>query len=371
MVRFHRISHALTLAALLLVALAPGTVFANMANPYNAGDPVGEPSGELKNIAIEHEALKIDARPLASDAPALVSAIYDVRNDGAATNLDLQFVAAALSNGAGSQRSQTSVRMDGHGVPATVGALAALPSSWKPPTTTPGLAGHGVLSYRAYSDRAINFRVQVSPGKHQIQVQYPATASSASLDSPARYWQLGYVLSPAKNWASFGKLDVEVDLPAGWSGAAEPALARQGDILRGTFGGVPADSLALTFQAPVPAASTFDWTALSFVIGLILAVVAGVVSGRWLGRHGRSAWWSLIPSAISAVGWTILVVAATASSQSTLSVPDTQTAWTYNYGRGAETLALGFVALPLGLVLTLVSTLLARRRAQGRTSRLA
>lgn len=366
--RIHRISRALTLAALLLVAAAPGAAFANMANPYNAGDPVGEPFGQLKNIAIEHEALKIDARPLANDAPALVSATYDVRNDGAATNLDLQFVATALSNETARQKAQTGVQFDGQGVPVSVGSLATLPPSWKPPTTTPGLAGHDPLSYRTHSNRAINFTVTVPPGQHHIQVQYPATASSYSLDSPVRFWQLGYVLAPAKNWASFGKLDVEVDLPSGWSGATEPALTRQGDVLRGSFNGIPADSLALTFQAPVPVTSTFNWLGIAFAAGLVLAVFLGVVAGRWLGRRGRSAWWALIPSAVGAVGWSFLLVVATALSDSPLTVPDGQAAWTYNYGLGFEMIALVFIALPLGLVVTLVSALLARRGSQRRTT---
>ena len=97
--------HALVLgflAAALLSFSLPAR--ANMANPVQAGDPIGEPGGDLRSVYIERETLTIDLRPLRTvtthgdEKPALVvEAVYRVNNRGATVTTDLVFVANALS----------------------------------------------------------------------------------------------------------------------------------------------------------------------------------------------------------------------------------------------------------------------------------
>ena len=140
------------LVVLAIVVGSPGLAAANMANPVMAGDPVGEPSGELKQVAIERETLDLDLRPLSDDQPTRISATYAVRNDGPAASLDLLFIAPGL---AARSPSDFGVWLDDASVPATIAPNLTLPSSWRPPATTPGLDGKGSLSYLTRSDRGL------------------------------------------------------------------------------------------------------------------------------------------------------------------------------------------------------------------------
>src|SRR4051812_10128664 len=93
--------HLVWLPSLALVAAllcVPPPVSANMASPQQAGQSVGETPG-TKAIAIEHELLDIDLRPLSESKPVVVEATYRLRNDAAEQALDLIFVAAALTEG--------------------------------------------------------------------------------------------------------------------------------------------------------------------------------------------------------------------------------------------------------------------------------
>ncbi|MGH7862943.1 MAG: hypothetical protein ACREOS_11980, partial [Candidatus Dormibacteraceae bacterium] len=111
------------------------------------------------------------------------------------------------------------------------------------------------------------------------------------------------------------------------------------------------DALALTVQAPfspVPYAGAIPLIAL--LICLIVVSILGIALGRWLRGHGRSLVWA-IPLAIGlAVVSAIVVATASAWNPSTSPVPDSQLAWTYDYGRGSLGLflaALAFLATPV------------------------
>jgi hypothetical protein len=64
------------------------------------------------------------------------------------------------------------------------------------------------------------------------------------------FWQFIYLLAPARDWGGFDRLDVTCFLPAGWKAASNIDLQRDGDVLRGTFAGIPHDALELTIQMP-------------------------------------------------------------------------------------------------------------------------
>lgn len=317
------------LALLGSLLLSASGAQANMGNPVEPGQVVGEPSPELQSVAISAETLDLDLRPLAADQPARVAATYHVNNAGPATTLPLLFVAASLAAGA------NAVRLDGVPVAAQVVPKPSLPDAWRPPATTPGLAGGSPLVYHTSGAGALAFRLTLASGRHTIAVQYAAKASAYSDDSPARYWQLGYVLAPARQWASFGRLDVTVETPFGWSAASAPALARAPTGLRGTFTGVPADALAITTQAPIPATPTrWPWAVLAGAAALALAATIGAL----LGRFGRSAWWGLPIAAMAAVAFTSALAWSAAAQPA---VPPEQAAWTYRYGATRGLAALG------------------------------
>jgi hypothetical protein len=225
-------SRLLGFLTLLIVALGlPDQAAANMANPVQPGDLVGEPSAALQSIAIVQERLNLDLRPLLTDQPVHIAATYQVQNGGTATTLPLEFVATGLTTGA------TTVQLDGQPITALALAAPPLPASWQAPATTPAIGAGPPLHYQARRDGVLTFQLRLLPGPHTITVGYPARASAYSDDRPTRYWQLGYVLAPARQWASFGQLDVTVELPSGWSSASQPPLRACHGITVSRLGG--------------------------------------------------------------------------------------------------------------------------------------
>jgi hypothetical protein len=105
---------------------------------------------------------------------------------------------------------------------------------------------------------------------------------------PTVTWKFPYILAPAKEWRSFGRLEAQVLLPEGWEAASEPSMGRKGDALLGSFEGVPADVLRLATRAPVPAeyhrAVNLAWPlfALAFVAGVAVCWLLALWAGRSL-----------------------------------------------------------------------------------------
>lgn len=354
--------HTLTTALLLLtIALStPGTALANMANPVKEGSAIGEPSGDLKSIRIEREQLTLDLRPLAQGSPAVIEAIYKVRNEGEGRTIELIFVANAMTADGGG------VWLDEQAVASQSAEAKALPESWQPPKTTPSIEGDTPLSYHADKKGAITFRLALTPGQHVIRVRYQAQATAHSTSkSPNVYWQLGYVLSPARQWAGFGGLDAKVLLPAGWKAASAPAMKREGDSLTGTWNELPADAIALTVQSP-PASSAL-YTVLKglvFIFGLMVCLALGWFMGGWLGRRRRTSAWALPLSLISAFVWALaFFLSYVATLNAIKEKAGSQVAWTYGYGDIFIAMFYLFLMVPLGLVLTQVVAFLAARRA--------
>lgn len=338
------------LLSTFLVCFAPVPASANMANPVQTGDPVGEPSGDLQAIAIAEENLRLDLRPLAADQPALIDATYQVRNSAGTTSTDLLFVAPALvDSGAG-------VWLDGSALPFQRTRPAALPPSWQPPATTPGIAGAD-LPYQTPTAGALRFAIIVPPGVHQIRVHYSARATAYSDGSPTRYWQIGYVLAPARQWASFGQLAVSVDLPPGWLAASRPALTRGGDDLTGAFDGIPADALALTIQSPPP---RIEQRGPQIAVGgFLAAILVGLLGGLTLRRAKRRTLWLLPIAVVVGTGWAL----STLGAETMVGVvPDAQRAWTYGYGQ-APASDVRWVALAAGIIVVQGSAWLVARAA--------
>lgn len=345
----------------------PVAASANMASPVQPGDVLGEPAGDLAGIAIEHEDLRIDLRPLAQGRPAVIDATYRIRNDGPGREVELVFVATSLTAGV------ASVKLDGQPldfqanyVPAGRNPDTEIGAPWPPPSTTPGVRGGRDLRYSATIRGQLLFTPTIEPGQHEIAVHYAAGATAYSGDSPVRYWQLGYVLSPARRWASFGTLDVAVQLPTGWVAATAPALDRVDDELRGAFDGIPADALAITAQAPLPPEGLPGWLVIVALLGV--GGLLGWLGGGLLGRRGRGARWLLPISLAYGIGAVVIAGATGAFAQSQSGIPDSQRAWTYGYGA----IFVVILVLPLlligGAVVMQVAAVVAASRARsGRT----
>ncbi len=149
-----------------------------------------------------------------------------------------------------------------------------------------------------------------------MRARYEAVASSHRTGAPTVYWQLGYVLAPAREWGGFGGLAVTVHLPPNWDAAASLPLTRDGDTLKGSFPNLPADALGLTAQAPVPpeyehlqAMGRNVWSATLWG-GPAVLLLAGVAFGAWLGRRGRTSAWALLLGLVLGLLWTAALMGA-------------------------------------------------------------
>jgi hypothetical protein len=269
--------------AALVAAVCASAASANMGPPWIGGRVVAEPDG-MKGVRVLHETLVIDMRPVARGEFAHVEATYRFRNDGPARQLELLFATGA------NEIAGFTVTLDGAPIPSAPRDVGELPKSWQPPKTTPGLNGHA-LEYGPKlggSDlKTVGFTLAVSQGEHTVRVSYHAPASKNMSGYPVAYQQFAYVLAPAKSWDGFGKLEVTVYVPEGWAAASEPALTRDGDTLRATFDGIPADALALTLQAPAGRGFVVAQVVLWVVFGLLCVATAWWVwlVGRKEGRR--------------------------------------------------------------------------------------
>lgn len=359
---FRRIVALALLSVLLAVPLGG---LANMANPVQPGEPVGEPAAALRGLRIVHEHLRLDLRPLVDTSLAVVEATYQVQVDGLEREVDLMFVPGSMMG------AETGVWLDEQPIPSTRSEADVLPDAWQPPLATPHPAGGPPLSYETdwygAGGGVLRFGVVLAPGMRTLRVRYQARPGEyADPGEPTKFWQLGYVLAPARHWDGFGRLDVEVLLPEGWRAASDPVLARQGNALTGTFTELPSDALALTAQAPPPASDSVHalLTWIGGVLGLLLGGWLSSRMGRWLGRRRRTSAWALPLTFVLGALWSLGLLATTSilldAGREAL---DHQASWTYGY----STPLLMVLGLPFFLLIALVvfqsAAFLARRRS--------
>jgi hypothetical protein len=276
-------------AALCCAAWGSMVASADAAPFWNPGDAIGEPTGAVAKVAITHEDLDFDLRPLVTGDPVRVRASYQLRNDAAATSASLVFLADHALIG----RSSFAVRFDGAGVPAAPMTLKVLPPAWKPPTSTPSLieGQPGMIPYNTTPGAAFQFTVLIPPGPHQLSVDYAVLAGRFSAPDRTAIWQVAYVLAPARQWESFGDLSVTAALPAGWRARSIPDLPRQGDRVRAHFDGLPADAMAISASYPTDpyARSVTDWLAAQWPLFLGLLVLTIASTFLWI-RTASSGW---------------------------------------------------------------------------------
>lgn len=294
-----------TLFALLV--LAPLSASANMASPVQPGTPAGEPATALDGLRVVRETLRIDLTPLDRGRPfARIEAVYRIDNVGEGRAVPLEFLALGGDLGA------ASVTLDGRPVAAERVAAMAVPPAWAAATTTPALDGDPA-PYEADADlgapSGLRFTLSIPRGQHVVEVAYRVRLGSYDAgDHPNRVWQLAYSLAPARLWAGFGQLDVEVAVPEGWDAAASLPLRREGARLVGRFAGVPGDVLAVSVRAPAPAGRLP--LRLGAVLGALAVVAfAGWVGGRLVARAGRAVRWALPASLLGGVVAAALLVA--------------------------------------------------------------
>jgi len=233
-----------------------------------------------------HEQLVVDLRPLLSADPARVEVIYDLVNSGASKHLDLLFVSGEAGVADFEARLEEKL-LQTRLLPSDQAACLweRAPKSWRPPRESTGLTGDE--TYFVFRDHQrpwdiVALSLELASGASTLRVRYAARACGTA-ERPTVTWQLPYVLAPAREWGGFGRLDVMVYLPSGWEARSTPALERDGNTLRGSFDGIPADVLLIATGAPVPA--EYHW-AYWFLNALWVAVlVGGPLMCWWVGRR--------------------------------------------------------------------------------------
>ena len=362
-------------AALLLIALqCAAPAWANMGKPWREGPLVAEPQG-FEAVRIVHEDLRIDLSDLADGASsATVRVSYKLDNGGQPVRLRPVFATGA------SGAEGFEARLDGRTVAARPAQPAALPKPWQPPATTPALSGEQPLSYEVDQPSNLVLDFVLPPGQHDFSVSYRAEAMLSKREGPTLLYQFAYVLAPARSWADFGGLDVQVSVPEGWRFAAAPALRKderdddpRRDVYRGRYPGLPGDAIAITTQA----APGLGYSALSLAtqLWLGLAVFGGGLAcrpiaasdARRAGRDGatgagrkRRVW----PYALAAgLAWGSAVACAGLAALYAPEhlLPDGQ-GYSYGYGRPLAAIAVVMLAALLSLIGFIAVAAIARRR---------
>ena len=265
-----RLLYVATFVLVLLSLMIPEAVNANMAKPWHEGQLIGEPTGDFRNLGIVWEKLNFDLRALKDLGESTVTAIYQIRNDGEQIPVELLFVSPGIKTG--------NVTIDGKKIAAETITNPKLPPTWKPPSRVPK-SGGGSIFYVASepSNSALKFKPTIGQGEHQLQVKYVVEPSSYDYSTYKDY-QVVYILAPAKNWAFFNRLDVEIKIPKNWKVATSLPMKRTGNILKATFNKIPADNLAISTTPHLA------WY-VSWIISLTLVVFysGGLIAARYIG----------------------------------------------------------------------------------------
>jgi len=347
------------LSTLLLLAVSSqaGLAWANMAPRHVEGDPIAEPVPLLRDVHIVHEDLRIDLRPLEDGGDAIIRARYFVRNDGAQRRLELFFVAPGLRTGW--------VHHGGDMVPAEP-TKREVPELARPdgePARPDGLS----------------FALDLVPGPQEIRVKYRARAGVVLTDM-VRSYVVDYALAPARRWASFGTLRIELMVPDGWDVLETPAQLESAESGRGGIAieplgqeleplddpprvewlvrGLPVDTLRIHVTPTVP----YHGLLRALMIALPIAgLLLPIVLAAWLRARPRSPWYWLASVAGSVVMLALLILWIPSLLASAW-IPDVHRSPPSAYPPGPY---LAFALLMLGALIVAVAhaaALLTRRR---------
>lgn len=337
----------------MFVFCLPGLVSANIAAPTIGGTAGAEPNG-LEKIHILHETLTVDLRGLAKGIKKdpyqiLVKAEYEIENRGAEENLELVFVFGSLYKDFHVYLDDVEIASHDYSEPT-----AKMSRNWEIPGKTPWTGGESFdYEARKYEMKNRGFSLKIPAGRHRLRAEYRSMPSSYA-STPTSYRQFAYILAPAKDWASFGGLELTVYTPDDFTVVTQPELEREGAILKGRFDNIPADAFVLTARYNVPKSYKTAQT-LSFF--LLLAVLAGfpvlmVIYAAWRGFRQKLFWlWGIGLSIL----WSVLILAAGWLSiwGATYLIPDgLYSEYGYESALGIfAVLVLAFAAFPAGLLL--------------------
>jgi hypothetical protein len=254
----------------LTLLMSVTNCWGNLSGPWKGGQLSIDVEG-IKDVAITREKLRIDLRPLEQGHKIKITAVYEIEYAQAPRELSLTFISGA--------ESVESVKclFNGQQVKFSTSQVRSMPAHWQPPEYTPGFVPHEEMLYSRrindYGHEWINFSIPLKPGQHNIEVSYEVEAGAYyALKHTARFWQTAYILAPARQWKSFGGLDLEVLAPDGWQVRSNLSLANQGEKWVASFEALPADFIALTTVHPTGSeAPLFELLHMLYFFGCLMA----------------------------------------------------------------------------------------------------
>jgi hypothetical protein len=136
-----------------------------------------------------------------------------------------------------------------------------------------------------------------------VEVRYAHTPTVDKRDIVPGVWTYEYLLSPARRWASFGPLDVNIRVPTDVDFSAALPFHREGNVLRAHFDALPDGEL--TFSV-MPTRGRWlglsrhehYWAVLAAGMGLS-ALAGGAVASRIVAAR---PWWQRALFAVLAAG---------------------------------------------------------------------
>lgn len=229
--------HFLLVLAVNLILFLPAK--ANISQLYS---PPGQITAEPqlgRHFTVESEELFIDLRDAIHSGPAKISAVYHFSCDTDAAKITLVFVANNLL------RNNYRILLDGHTVPGDTISLDSIPPSWRVPELIElpekSFAVHYQGDSYSYYNEYISFSVPVNSGQHELKVDYEAELREEYYAGATISHNLLYMLSPARDWKSYGGLQLKLAVPEEWALNANLKLQQENGFYTAKWNQLPAD----------------------------------------------------------------------------------------------------------------------------------
>lgn len=264
------------LRKLFLLLAASVAAYGNVAAPSYGGQTLTEPGG-ISEINVLEEQLNLNFSNLAaagvSDYEKFidVEAIYLLESPKLFENLELVFVIV-------SEFQNFRLFLDDAEIKTTIidNKEFAGRETWKKPEKTPYEDRELMYNPQNSQLKSTRFKLTLSPGKHRLRAVYRANPTVYKNIGVMKGWQFAYSLAPARDWKSFGKLNVKMIVPENWRSFSNLEFNKTPDGLTAQFDKLPADFLAVTLQAPIPAQYK-TWTDVTFFSFIAVLIVGPLV----------------------------------------------------------------------------------------------
>lgn len=310
-----RISLVAVLVTLVLVTLS-GVAAANAGPPQTAGDKSGLLlPGKSSQVHVTREHLRFDLTNQIEGAA--VTARYEMENRGEALkDYAVIFVWQARSG----RNPSPVVTWNGQPVASQILDLSALSSAemeqmktaWTAMDQVADPVSGEMVAFRPYEGNLavtfLSFSLDIPANSAGVlEVSYEHTAAMNRAGYIHRMYAYQYLLLPAKSWASFGPLEIEVKAPGPDAifFKANLPLKWDGDAYRASLPGLPDQNLAFSVMSregvignwsrPAP----YYW--ISFVMLLIGAALLGLGLGWLAGNIGHRVW-AVVAALVVAIG---------------------------------------------------------------------